>query len=114
MQRDLGYVVDIVLACRDLLEFTSGFSRSAPEADKRTQYAAVRCIEIIGEATKRVSPAFRATHPQVPWQSMAGMRDRLVHQYDHVDLDVVWEVVERDVPALLGFLESLAPPEEST
>ena len=112
MQRDLGWVVDILLACRDIQDCTHGLSRQDFEANKTVRHAVVRCIEVIGEATKRISPAFRAEHPEIPWQAMAGMRDRLIHEYDRVDLDVVWNVVERDVPDLVARLEPLAPPEE--
>jgi uncharacterized protein with HEPN domain len=95
MQRDLGAVLDILLACRDIQDCTRGLSRQDFERNKTVRHAVVRCIEVIGEATKRISPAFRAAHPEIPWQAMAGMRDRLIHEYDRVDLDVVWNVVER-------------------
>ena len=64
---------------------------------------------ILGEAVKRLSPEFRAQHPTVPWQDIAGMRDILIHRYDNVELDEVWEAVTRDVPRLLAYLEPLAP-----
>ena len=64
---------------------------------------------VLGEAVKRLSPEFCAEHPEIPWRPMAGMRDRLIHGYDVVDLDEVWLVLERDLPDLLQRLEPLVP-----
>jgi uncharacterized protein with HEPN domain len=60
----------------------------------------VRNLEIIGEATKRLSTPFKDAHPDISWKPIAGMRDKLVHDYFGVDLRLVWDVVERDLPAL--------------
>lgn len=67
----------------------------------------MRLIEIIGEAAKHVSDATRRTHPRVPWREIAGARDRLVHGYFDVDLDVVWSIVAKDLPNLVVSLEGL-------
>ena len=64
------------------------------------QDATLRNLEIVGEATKNLSPALRASRPEIPWVEMAGMRDILIHRYAAVDLDIVWEVVEARVPPL--------------
>jgi uncharacterized protein with HEPN domain len=77
--------------------------------DEKTQSAVVHQLMIIGEGTKRLSDAFRDSHPQIPWRDIARMRDRLIHHYDAVDLDEVWKTVETDVPDLLARLEPLAP-----
>lgn len=66
-----------------------------------------RRLEIIGEATKRLSQALRDQHPQVPWRAMAGMRDRLSHGYDDVELDLVFDAVTRVIPPLIPVLEAL-------
>ncbi|MBN2388553.1 MAG: DUF86 domain-containing protein [Anaerolineales bacterium] len=63
---------------------------------------------MIGEAVKRLSVEFRVAHPQIPWASMAGMRDHLVHAYDLVDWDEVWETATRDVPGLMKQIEYLS------
>ena len=64
------------------------------------QDAVIRNFEIIGEATKKISKQFIQSHPEIPWQDMAGMRDKLIHDYLDVDLEVVWKTVEADLPLL--------------
>jgi len=77
------------------------------------QDGAIRQIEIIGEAVKQLSPQIREQHPHLPWQDIAGMRDKLIHQYFGVDLDKVWVTVVRDIPVLkqevAEILSSLTP-----
>jgi uncharacterized protein with HEPN domain len=75
--------------------------------DERTNYATVRALEIIGEATKRLPPEVRTLDADIPWSDMARMRDRIIHQYDDVDLAVVWDTVQRDLPPLLPRLHRL-------
>lgn len=66
-------------------------------------------ILIVGEAVKRLSPEFRAAHPEVPWKAIAGTRDKLIHFYEGVDLEEVWKMVDSDLPALIRQIEPLAP-----
>jgi uncharacterized protein with HEPN domain len=66
---------------------------------------------VIGEAAGRVSPAFRATQPAIPWRDITGMRHRLIHGYDDVRLDLVWRVVAEDIDSLITALEPLIEPE---
>jgi uncharacterized protein with HEPN domain len=76
-------------------------------ADERTQDACVRQLEIIGEATKRLSPAFRERYTHVQWRLMAGMRDRLIHDYVQVDLAIVWQTIEDKLIPLLADVEQI-------
>ncbi len=64
-------------------------------------------IKIIGEATKRLSQSFRQQHQEIPWRQMAGMRDVIVHEYDQLDFDVIWDVVENKLPELMNLIDSL-------
>jgi uncharacterized protein with HEPN domain len=72
--------------------------------DLRTQDAIIRNLQVMGEAAKKVSAETRTAHPDVPWRDIAGMRDRVVHDYFGVSLDIVWDVVVNHIPALLGVL----------
>ncbi len=107
MRRDDAALVDIAGAARLIIAFSEGMSRAAFGGDLKTQKAVLHEIIVLGEAVKRLSPSFRAAHPNIPWSLMAGMRDHLTHEYDDVDLDEIWKVVTRDAPALLGQLAPL-------
>jgi len=97
LSRDDVYLRHILEALDRISAYTEEGRAGGRErfmADQMVQDATVRNLEIIGEATKRLSTEFRASHPDIPWTSMAGMRDVLIHDYMGVDLGIVWEVVE--------------------
>lgn len=112
MQRDPITLLDILRAARLIVEFRGERAETDFRADSQLQAAILYEITVLGEATKRLSPQFRATHPEIPWTEVARMRDKVIHHYDEVALDVVWKVVTVDVPALIGALEPLAPKRE--
>jgi len=98
-ERDISvYLDDIIDAAGKAVRFVEGLSFSDFESDERTLYAVVRALEILGEAAKNVPQATRGRAPQIPWQDMAGMRDKLIHAYHGVDLRVVWRTVRDDLP----------------
>ena len=109
MQRDDATLLDILRAARLALEFRGGLDRAAFLTDLKTQAAVLHELLVLGEATKRLSAAFREEHSDVPWKAIAGMRDRLLHGYDDVDLELVWKTLDEDLAALLERLEPLAP-----
>lgn len=111
MSRDLGHVLDIVGSADAIARFVEGVGADAFLADSMRQSAVLYQLTIIGEACRRVSPAFRESHPEVDWAGIVGLRNKIVHEYDDVDLDSVWTVVNADLPALLGKLKALVPPE---
>ena len=97
-ERDREALSDILRVLDRALGFPIANLQTLEETDY-LQDAVVRCLEVIGEATKRVSQDFRDLHPEVPWRAMAGMRDLLIHAYDRVDLEEVWEAY-RQFPLL--------------
>lgn len=107
MPRDEATILDIVLASRHIIEFRGLPDRAAFIADQKSLSAVLHQFLVIGEAVKRLSDGFREVHPRVPWRRTAGMRDRLIHGYDSVDLNEVWKAVDSDVPALLAHLDPL-------
>ena len=99
MKDDRIYLLHVRDAINHILEYT----RSGKDnffADRKTQDAVVRNLEVIGEAIKRVSPALKDAQPDIAWKPIAGMRDKLVHDYFGVNIQLVWDVIERDIPAL--------------
>ncbi|GAB4429294.1 MAG: hypothetical protein Kow00106_24310 [Anaerolineae bacterium] len=114
MSRDLAYLLDILDAARLVQRFAQGMDRAGLAKDTMRQYAILHAIQIIGEAARRVSDEFRGQHPEIPWRNIIGMRNRLVHKYDDVDLDVVWHVIQREIPELILLIEPLVPPNEDT
>jgi uncharacterized protein with HEPN domain len=98
---DAVRVRHILDAAQEAVAFVSGRSRADLDTDRMLGLALVRLLEIIGEAARGVSENFRELHPEVAWNRMTGMRDRLVHGYFDVNLGVVWETVAQDLPLLI-------------
>ena len=107
MKDDSIYIDHILNSINRILDYISGMDREAFEADLVTQDAVVRQLEVIGEATKRVSNELRSKHPDIPWSDMAGMRDVLIHDYIDVDLGVVWKTASKDIPYLKALIMKL-------
>jgi uncharacterized protein with HEPN domain len=114
MDRDLSSVLDIVRMGRLTGEFIGSASRTDLDANPQLRLAVLHALLIIGEAVKRLSPEFRNARPEIPWKQIAGTRDRLIHGYDDVNLDKVWEIATAQVPGLVASLEPLLPPEPSS
>ena len=112
MSRDSATLLDMLKAARLAVQFKAGFDKVTFLDDTRTQSAILHQLLVLGEAVKRLSEEFRALHPEVPWRMVAGMRDKLIHEYDAVDLDEAWKTVSSDIPRLIALLEPLAPREE--
>ena len=92
---------DIFQAARKALDFVEGTDYEDFLRDDKTVYAVVRALEIVGEAARRIPSEIRDGFPEVPWRSMAGIRDKLIHDYVSVNLEVVWKTVTEDLPLLL-------------
>jgi uncharacterized protein with HEPN domain len=94
----LDYVEDMLDAMDKAELLLEGVTYEQFEADFRINFAVIRALEIVGEAAKRLPLNLREQYPDIPWKVMAGMRDRIIHGYDVVDLQIVWDVVKRDIP----------------
>ena len=90
---------EIIEAISLIKEFTANMEFEDFESDKKTQFAVIRALEIIGEATKAIPEEFKEEHPEVPWKEMARIRDKLIHAYFGVDLRVVWRTLNEDIPS---------------
>ena len=110
MDRDAPHIVDIVGSARLVQAYLEGVPRKDFVRDVQLQDSVIRRLEIIGEAAGRVSAEFRARHPAIPWGRMVGMRNRMIHTYDAVDLDIVWTTARERIPELLALIEPLVPP----
>ncbi len=84
-----------------------GHTRADLDSDRKLNLALVRLVEIIGEAATRVSPEVRNAHPGIPWLDIIGMRNRIVHGYDQVDFDILWDVMELHLPPLITELQRI-------
>ena len=109
MSRDDATLLDILKAARLVVEFKGKLTKKAFIRDIKTQSAILHQLLVIGEAVKRLTEDFRARHPKIPWPRIAGMRDKLIHEYDAVDVGEVWKTVTTDIPLLISFLEPLVP-----
>jgi len=92
---------------REAVSLVAGKERGDLDADRVLQLALVRLIEIVGEAARQVSAETQSQHPQIPWPQVISTRNRLVHGYDFVDYDILWETLTDDLPALIAQLEQI-------
>jgi len=100
-------LLHMVEAAEDAMSFVAGRSRSELELDRKTLFAVIRCVEIVGEAAAKISETTRACAPDIPWGAIVGMRNRLVHAYFDVDTDVVWKTATIELPALKNRIQTL-------
>ena len=106
MKDDSVYLIHVLECIKQIEEYTIN-GREEFMNSRLIQDAVIRNIEIIGEATKQVSPGLRRQHPEIPWKEMAGMRDVLIHDYMGVDLQIVWNVVARNLAEIKEHLKGL-------
>jgi uncharacterized protein with HEPN domain len=107
--RDNAALLDIDVTARRIMAFVRGRDHAAFLQDPLIQSAVLYQVAIIGEAVKRLSSDFRRDHSELPWRRAAGMRDRLIHGYDEVDLDQGWRTVTEEIPAFQRGIASLLP-----
>ncbi len=108
MKRTLrDYVGDILTSFEETQEFTRGLDFDSFARDRKTINAVVRSLEVMGEAAKKIPIEVQENYPEIPWKRMTGMRDKLIHEYSGVDLEIVWGVVNTELPPLKPFFHRM-------
>ena len=101
------YILDILISIREIEDFIADMNFEEFVKDRKTVNAVIRSLEVMGEAVKKIPPEIRDRHPEIPWKYIAAMRDKLIHEYHGVDLEIVWEVIEKEIPSLKPKFEKI-------
>lgn len=101
------YIKDIYDEIKNMEEFTDGVSYEEFLNDTKTVYAVIRSFEVIGEAVKNIPSDIKDSQSDIPWKSMAGMRDKLIHEYFGVDYETLWKTMKLIIPKIKPLLDSL-------
>lgn len=112
MRPDNALLLDMLLAAQKVQRFAAGLSQEEFNNAEIVQSAVLREIQVIGEAARMMSEANTKKHTDIPWRVIAGMRNRVIHEYFDVDLDILWETVKVSIPALAKQLAPLVPEED--
>lgn len=104
---DLVYLDHVLNSLSKTVNYTEGVTKNDFLKNEEKQDAVIRKIEITGEAIKRISKELRGKHKHIPWKAIAGMRDKLIHDYIDVDLDMVWETATNDIPRLIPQIQAI-------
>jgi uncharacterized protein with HEPN domain len=106
-EKFLIYLKDINKAIDSIKKFIQGMNLEQFKNDDKTSSAVIRKFEIIGEATKNIPDVIKEKYPQIPWKDITGMRDKLIHAYSEVDLNLVWKTIQQRLPELKSFLDDM-------
>jgi uncharacterized protein with HEPN domain len=101
------YLHHILDSISQIEKFTEGINKNEFKNNELVQSAVIRQIEIIGEASKKLSDKFKNNYPNIPWTDITGMRDKLIHGYFGVDIDIVWLTIQKDIPKLRDLIKKL-------
>lgn len=107
MNRDRQFLLDMLVSAKIVVGYIAKRSRVDLESDLQLQDAVIRRLLIIGEASNRISQVTQHNLPTIPWRFINGMRNRLVHEYDDIDFDIVWDTLQKSLPSLIIELEKI-------
>jgi hypothetical protein len=111
MRSDDALLLDMLIAARKIARFSADMTLDTFQADEMAQSAVIRELQVIGEAARLVSDEAKAAYSAIDWRTMTGMRNRLVHEYFAIRLDVVWQTATEDIPPLIDRLNEILPSE---
>jgi uncharacterized protein with HEPN domain len=111
-RRDKEYLADVVEAMQRIVAYTGELTYEEFLTDRKTQDAVLRNLQVMGEAVKKLSALTKQAHPHLPWKQIAGMRDKVVHDYFGINYDIVWALGKEELPALLPSLIAIRPAGE--
>ena len=111
-ERDQSRMLHMLRHAEEAVQFAAGRARPDLDSDRQFNLALVRLLEIVGEAAARVTAATQQAHSSIPWSEIVGLRNRLIHGYDAVDFDILWDIIRIDLPLLIAQLSSIlaVPP----
>jgi uncharacterized protein with HEPN domain len=104
---DLAYTDHIINCIKKIRKFVKGIDKKEFAKNELIQDAIIRNFEVIGEASKKISPDFKKVYNNIPWKEISGMRDKLIHDYLGIDIDVIWKTIEQDLQVLQKELKKL-------
>ena len=107
MSSDQEIILDLYHALKQILTFTQNMDKQEFINDEKTQSSVLYQLVIMGEAVNRLSEQFKNQYPQIPFNEIRGMRNRVVHEYKEVDCDIIWEAIQKDIPELICFISSV-------
>jgi uncharacterized protein with HEPN domain len=108
-RRDKEYLADVVEAVQRIVSYTAELSYEEFLADRKTQDAVLRNLQVMGEAVKKLSALVKQAHPHLPWKQVAGMLDKVVHDYFGINYDIIWALAKQELPAMLPSLAAILP-----
>jgi uncharacterized protein with HEPN domain len=108
----IDYLRDMLENTNRAIQFIEGMNYEAFSKDDKTVYAVIRAVEIIGEATRNIPEEIRSKYPEIPWRDASDMRNKLVHRYFGINLEVIWETLNEDLPMLATALHEIIRREE--
>jgi len=107
MKADLLYIDHIINCIEKINRYTQSLEKNELAANELIQDAVIRNLEIIGEAAKKISNSFKKKHQKIPLREITGIKDKLIHDYLGVDIDVVWNTIKKDLPVLKDYLDAI-------